>query len=343
MRAIKYVIDKATALNLPLSINLSYGTNNGSHNGNTLFEQYINDAADEWKCVISVATGNEGDAGHHFSAVISEGETLNIPIFVSSTPSKIYMTLWKNFSDTISFRLTSPSNQSSVEIVPTQSYYLFTLSNTDITVFYGQPTNYTQYQEIYFLFESRSFSIPEGIWTLSVTGESIVDGRFDIWLPTVEDVTNDTSFSTPDINVTLTLPSTAEKVISVGGYNANSNTVAAFSGRGYTRNNVYVKPDVVAPAVNILTTRAGGGYMQFTGTSFASPFVAGAASLLMEWGIVQRNDVFLYGQRVKAFLQKGARRTENIQYPNNIWGYGTLCISNALDLLVLYNQGGIIL
>ena len=82
--------------------------------------------------------------------------------------------------------------------------------------------------------------------------------------------------------------------------------------------------------------------MQFTGTSFACPFVAGAASLLMEWGIVNGNDGFLYGQRIKAFLQKGARRTQNVSYPNNLWGYGTLCVSNTLDLLVSYNQGGIV-
>jgi len=342
MRAVKYSIDKATELNMPLSINLSYGTNNGSHDGDTLFEQYINDASDEWKTVISVATGNEGNAGHHFSYKLSQGETVSIPIFISSAPPKIYMSLWKNFSDTMTFSLVSPSGQTSVQITPMQNLYLFTLQNTDVTVFYGQPTNYTQYQEIYFLFESRNFSITEGIWTLNVTGDSIIDGRFDMWLPTVEDVTNDTSFSNPDVNVTLTLPSTAERVISVGGYNSNNNTIAAFSGRGYTRNNVFVKPDLVAPSVNILTTRAGGGYMQFTGTSFAAPFVAGAASLLMEWGIVNGNDSFLYGQRVKAFLQKGARRTQNISYPNNLWGYGTLCVSNTLDLLVSYNQGGIV-
>ncbi len=343
MRGIKYTIDRARELNLPLSINLSYGTNNGSHDGNSLFEQYINDASEEWKTVISAATGNEGSAGHHFSAVISQNETKNIPIFVSGAPSKIYMTLWKNFADTMSFRLFSPSNNASVEIVPTQSTYLFTLSDTDITVFYGQPTVYTQYQEVYFLFESQGVSITEGVWNLSVTGNDITDGRFDIWLPTVEDVTNDTAFSNPDVNVTLTLPSTSQRVISVGGYNANTNTAAAFSGRGYTRNDVYVKPDITAPAVNILTTRAGGGYMQFTGTSIASPFVAGAACLMMEWGIVNGNDIFLYGQRVKAFLQKGARRSQNISYPNNIWGYGTLCLSNTMDILELYAQGGIIL
>ena len=214
------------------------------------------------------------------------------------------------------------------------------LSNTDITVFYGQPTNYTQFQEVYFLFESQSASFFEGIWNINVSGETVVDGRFDLWLPPVSDVFDSVTFSTPDINVTLTLPSTVENVISVAGYNSNNNSIAAFSGRGYTRNNVKVKPDIAAPAVNILTTKAGGGYMQFSGTSFACPFVTGACALLMEWGITRGNDIFLYGQRVKAFLQKGAKRLQNVNYPNNYWGYGTLCISNSLDLLASYNQGG---
>lgn len=343
MRGIKYTLDKAKELNMPLSINISYGTNNGSHDGNSLFEQYIDSAADQWKTVISVATGNEGASGHHYSYRLETNETVDIPIFVTGAPNRIYMTLWKNFSDNMTFRLTSPQNSSSGEISPYNQTSRFTIADTDITVFYGQPTPLSQYQEVYFLFETNYGFIPQGIWTLTVNGAEIIDGQFDIWLPTVEDVTNDTAFASPVTEVTLTLPSTAKNVISVGGYNANTNSLAPFSGRGFTRNDVYVKPDITAPSVDIFTTKAGGGYMLFSGTSFASPFVAGAACLLMEWGIVKGNDRFLYGQRLKAFIQKGAKRTKNIAYPNNQWGYGTLCISSTLDLLTQYNSGGVFL
>lgn len=342
MRGIKYALDKATALNMPLAINLSYGTNNGSHDGNSLFEQYVDSAADRWKTAIVAATGNEGDSGHHFSAVATAGAPLTIPFAVSGAPASFFMSLWKSFADTFTLRLTAPTGEVSPEITPQISRTSFTLSDTRVTVFYGQPTPLTQYQEIYFLFEKEGISAEEGLWQLTVTATEVVDGRFDVWLPTEEDVSSSTAFSSPDPATTLTLPSTARRVISVGGYDGTTNTAAAFSGRGNTRNDVYAKPDLVAPAVNILTTRSSGGYSRFTGTSVAAPFVTGACSLLMEWGIVRGNDPFLYGQRAKAYLQKGAKRPLPIVYPNPIWGFGTLCISGALDVLKLYDQGGLL-
>ncbi len=44
----------------------------------------------------------------------------------------------------------------------------------------------------------------------------------------------------------------------------------------------------------------------------AAPFVTGAAALLMEWGIVRGNDLYMYGDKLKASLIKGAG--ENVLY-----------------------------
>lgn len=341
MRAMKYITNKAEMLNMPVSINLSYGTNNGPHDGSALFVAYIDSISEQWKTSISVATGNEGSAGHHFAGTVKQLESIATEITISGNPRSVYMTLWKSFVDTFTYELIAPGGESTSEIMPTQRMTNLTLGNVQITVFNRQPTHYTENQEVFFLFQGIDGPIPPGIWHLVVNGQQVVDGTFDIWLPTLEDVSTDTVFLNPSLDTTLTLPSTAKNVISVGGYNAVIDTSADFSGRGYTRSNVYVKPDLVAPAVGIVTAKAGGGYDSFTGTSIASPFVAGSAALMMEWGIVKKNDPFLYGQRIKAFLQKGAKRKFSVKYPNPIWGYGTLCLNTSMNYLRAYNRGGI--
>ena len=101
--------------------------------------------------------------------------------------------------------------------------------------------------------------------------------------------------------MTFTIPSTASSVISVSGYDSSLDVFAPFSGQGFS-NNRHTKPDLCAPAVNILSTAPGGGYTIRTGTSMAAPFVTGAAALLMQHGIVNGNDPFLYGEKTKAYL-----------------------------------------
>ena len=72
------------------------------------------------------------------------------------------------------------------------------------------------------------------------------------------------------------------------------------SGRGEAGVGHPVSPELAAPGVNIITARAGGGYEAVTGTSFAAPFVTGSAALMMQWGIVNGNDPYLYGEKLKA-------------------------------------------
>jgi hypothetical protein len=208
------------------------------------------------------------------------------------------------------------------------------ISENDFSVYMeeGQPTHYNGAQEVYVELTAGGGVLPEGLWRLRVAGQNVVDGRFEAWLPTEEQATRRTAFSRPSAECTVTLPGTAEAVITAGGYNADINGAAAFSGRGCVGAGS-VKPDLVAPAVGIYAPKNHGGYDTYTGTSMAAPFVTGAAALMMEWGIVRGNDPFLYGRRVKAYLQKGAQRFRDDAYPNEIWGYGTLCIRNTLDLL----------
>ncbi|MCL2579027.1 MAG: S8 family serine peptidase [Oscillospiraceae bacterium] len=335
MRALKYITDKAAALNMPVAVNLSFGTNNGSHGGGSLFEAYINSVAGQWKTVIVAATGNEGFAGHHFSGQLSTGQTIDASFAISGGQNSVYLALWKQFADTFDLELIAPGGQSTGILRPETPLTQTRLQGAPVVVHYGRPSFYNLGQEVFIQIRGDGAPIPQGVWRLLITGRQVVEGSFHIWLPTIDEVGADTAFLRPDPYTTLTLPATAEKVISVGGYNAAINAPADFSGRGGV---VGIKPDLVAPAVGILAPMAGGGYDTFTGTSMAAPFVTGASALMMEWGIVRANDHYLYGQRVKAFLQRSASRLPGVAYPNPIWGYGALCLRAAMETLAEYNR-----
>lgn len=155
-----------------------------------------------------------------------------------------------------------------------------------------------------------------------------------MWLPAQAALNVGTAFLTPDSTSTLTIPSTASLVVTVAAYDARTFSYADFSGRGPAA--VYEgievpKPDLAAPGVLVNAPVPGGGYRAFSGTSFAAPFVTGSAALLMEWGIVQGNDPYLYGEKVKAYLRRGARELPGYSvWPNSLLGFGALCVRNSL-------------
>lgn len=338
MRALKYVIDQAKKLLKPICINMSFGMNNGSHKGDSLFETFISEISAEWKTSIAVPTGNEGAAGHHYSGKIDTNQVKEIEFFTAPGIDSYYLSLWKNFADSFDVELIFADGSSTGVIGIENQTKTVRRPNAVVNVFYGQPTHYSGAQEIFVVVNSINAPLKAGITKLRLISQTIVDGHFDIWLPTLEEVTDQTFFTEPSIYNTLTIPSTAAKVIRVAGYNDRVGNIAVFSGRGGLMSDQII-PDLAAPAVDILTTKTGGGYDTFTGTSVAAPFVTGSAALMMEWGIVNNNDPFLYGERVRAFLRLGATRRTDVIYPNSSFGYGTLCLENTMNYLVEYRLG----
>ena len=332
MRGLKFIVDRAQELGKPVAINLSFGNNYGSHDGNSLFETFIDQMANRWKNVIVVGSGNEGATGHHFHGFIEEDQEQTVEIAVSSFENNLSLQLWKHYPDDLSIEIVAPSGNSSGFIKPVLGTQQFVLDDTEIALFFGKPSPYFTDQEIYIEFLPRNDYIADGVWKINIRADQIVEGEYDLWLPTATGLNINTRFLQPTKDVTLTIPSTSREVITVGAYNAATDSIAGFSGRGYTRENNFVKPDLVAPGVDITSTVPGGGYDTFSGTSMATPFVTGASALLMEWGIVRGNDPFLYGEKIKAYLHKSARRNENLRdYPNNVWGYGALCLANVFE------------
>ena len=115
-------------------------------------------------------------------------------------------------------------------------------------------------------------------------------------------------------------------------YDSIRNTYADFSGRGNNINGIG-KPDLAAPGVGIRTAAPDNQYVTVDGTSFAAPFVTGSSALLMQYGIVDGNDAFLYGEKVKAYLRRGAKPLPGFtEYPNPQVGWGVLCVRDSLPI-----------
>ncbi len=267
MKALKYVIEKATELNKPIAVNIGFGMVQGGHDGRSLLEIFIDQMAVRWKCSIVVGTGNQGNEATHTEGVVEPDEEEKVQFIISPNQKFYAFSLWKSFIDTFEIKITSPTGEETDRVAAISNSALYVIGRTIVFINFSEPS---------------------------------------------------TSFA----------------AISVGAFNPFTNQVAAFSGRGFTRH-MQVKPNLTGPGVGVLTADNQGGYRPASGTSVAAAFVTGGAALLMEWGLVKGNDPFLYGDRLKTALARNTRRlVTNINYPNDLWGYGAFCLENTLISLI---------
>ncbi len=329
MRGLKYAVETAQELERPIAVNLSMGTNMGGHNGDSLFETYIDDWSRRWINSLVVAAGNEGAAGRHAAGRVRQGEQREIEVQVGERGSVLFQ-IWKAYGDQFYINVGSPGGENTGFIREGEGGFLTALDGTWILIYYGNPDPYSGASAIYInLFAPRR--IQPGLWRIYLQARTILDGRYDIWMTGEETGGRNTYFLIPEEETTITMPVTAESVIGVAAYNHTTGAIAPFSGRGYSRDGRIVRPSLAAPGVGVLTALSGGGYGAASGTSIASPIAAGAAALMLEWGYVRKNDLFLYGERLKAFLTAGAERDFGmLAFPNRDWGYGRLCLSKAM-------------
>jgi len=326
----QYLFNVAARLNKPMVICNAIDTSQYAHDGRDLISSWLSIQANFMGIAILIATGNEGNARRHYSGTLDSTVRYDtVELNIGPNESGFSMELWGTSPNIFSVSILTPSG----EYVPRID---IRLNETREITFIFEPT--IIYLD-YIMVEAQSgdqlilmrFSNPsQGVWKFMVYGKGIPPIKFNIWLPMNNFISNNTFFIKSNPYTTLLSLACATSPITVTAYNTEDDSLFLDSGRGYTRIN-YIKPDIAAPGVNILSPSLNQGFVEVTGTSSAVAHTAGVAAMLMEWGIVNGNYPKMNTQNMKVFMIRGARRVVDIKYPNQDWGYGILDIFNVFD------------
>lgn len=328
MMGVRFLQQYAIREKKPLVICVGLGTASGSRTGALPFADLLNTLARQVNTVVVTCTGNEANNRTHTSGLaVSDTEPSEIEITVGADERGFVMEIWAESLDILSVAITSPSGERISRIparIDTGGVYNFLLERSQVAVNYRVVESASGYEVIFMRFINPA----QGIWKIHVYSLTNIVGRYNAWLPLKQFLSGDTYFLNSNPSTTLTEPGAAERVISVGAYNHITDASYVASGRGYTATGL-IKPDFVAPGVDVYGVRAGGGYTTRTGTSVAAAHAAGAAALLLTWGVTDGNLPYMGTNEVKSVLIRGAKRENNTMYPNNIYGYGKMDVIEA--------------
>lgn len=331
MLGVRYLVQSIRETDKPLVICLAVGTNDGPHDGSSILESVLSEISSFRGICLVTAAGNEANTGHHYSGTLVGKPSDSFEVNVAEGERGFELIVWSHNPDKLSISIRSPLG-GIVEKIPASPNGLdqtkLPLEETIITVIYQYPDPRNGAQEI----AIRLNKPTNGIWTFTIYGDYVVDGRYDAWLPKEGFQDPATRFLQPDPFVTLTIPATQSDAIIVGAYDNIDKSMFAGSSRGPTRAEV-IKPDIIAPGVNIKAPQVGGGYTTLTGTGASAAVTAAAAALLFQWGLIEGNLTTMNTNTIRAILIRGATRQKGIVYPNPVEGYGRLNLLNSLALI----------
>lgn len=331
MLAVAYLMDLRFRYGKPMVIVLGIGTGNGSRTGGSPLAQLLSEVGQMIGSCIVVCSGNEANARLHYKGLLTEGMSEDVELRVGPGNPGFVLELWGNSPDIFSVSFVSPIGES-VSRIPARknaSQTLdFLLDGTTIQVDYRLVESGTGGELVFMRFINPS----EGIWVIKVYGSNILNGSFNIWGNLRQFTNEDTFFLKPEPEGTLTVPSSGANIITVGGYDNLNNSIYPPSGRGFTRDN-RVKPDIVAPSVNVYVPNQRGGFTRSSGTSIGAALTAGCCAQMLQWGIVQQNEIYMKTNYIKNYLIRGAERERDVQYPSPVWGYGKIDVYNSFLIL----------
>jgi subtilisin family serine protease len=322
-QAATYLCNLAARLGVPVSINVSLGTNGGGHDASNGASRWIdNELALPGRCVC-VAAGNAGqeaasgpdDVGfimgriHTSGRIDARGLASDIEWVVVGNGiadvSENELEIWYSGADRFAVSITPPDMPTIGPIQPQEYVQNLKLPDGSMLSAYNElyhPANGCNYIAIYlspFLKQNPVVGVRPGLWRVRLHGVEIRDGRYDGWIERDDprprgaigprEFWNFPSFFTVNSNVDNSSVSSlacGARIVSVANLDFARDEINKSSSQGPTRDE-RLKPDVAAPGTDIVAANgfAGendGDWIAMTGTSMASPYVAGVIGLMLE-------------------------------------------------------------
>lgn len=329
MMGVSYLYFLARKYSMPLVVCIPLGTNIGSHMGMSRLGQYLNQVSLSNGSAVITAAGNETGARHHFRAVMDAStDEVTAELRVGEREAGFSMELWAENMGVYTVGFISPTGEVAREIsVPLrgENTVSFLLEQTQITVYTQIADVSAGSQFIFMRFETPM----SGIWRILIRNSLDIRETFHLWLPVRGFITDETYFLRPDPDTIITDPGNARYPITVTAYDHTKNSIYIHASRGYSLSG-RIKPDLAAPGVNILGASVSGRRLtRMSGTSVSAAHLAGAAAILLNWGVLNANYPYLNTPVLKSIFVRGAQRNPALTYPNREFGYGTLSLYEA--------------
>ena len=333
MLGVEYILRKAGELGRPVSICIGLGTNAGSHDGYSVFEEYLSAMSIHKGVCLCAAAGNEAEARHHTAGVLNPGEKQGqVDVKVGERAGDVYLAIWNTVADRLSVSVRSPSGELVGRVPARPGPYpaadvKLVLEAARVQIEYYFPMEGSGGQ----LSVVRILGATPGVWTIGLHGDILLNGSYQVWLPMTGFVSPSVEFLAATPDSTITSPAAAVGVICCGAYDSASKSLYAKSSRGPAWDG-RILPDLTAPGVGV-----GGIYPYgpgtMSGTSAAAAVLAGTCALMLQWGVREGNDPSMGTYQIRAYLIRGCLRRSDMTYPNNQWGYGSVQLMQSFHLM----------
>jgi subtilisin family serine protease len=319
--AVEYLLAIAEEERLPISINISLGTNGGSHDGASGVSRWLDAYLAAPGRAICVAAGNAGqetsqtedDLGWIMGRIHTSGQipARGLEVEIEWTVigdgiedwSENELEIWYGAQDRFIVMLKPPGDTDWLEVKP-REYIENRRLRSGVTIsIYNElyhPTNGGNYISIYLspnLSEDNFRGITPGVWKVRLLGDEVRDGRFDAWIERDDPmeigreggrrIFRFPSFFTEKSNVdshSITSLACGHRVIAVANLDEAKQQINASSSQGPTRDG-RCKPEIAAPGTDVIAANGFGDpeelWVTMTGTSMASPYVAGVVGLML--------------------------------------------------------------